>query len=120
MSWRVSALLWHMSSLLLYGVSLSMSVGFVYLVQSTVFTITGAPKIKSNQNILSFHTAALHLLNGGKIQIFILYVAKSIKIFVFLDILTVKDLQNFPIFCLKVRENHYTLLMNSPLVVLSQ
>ena len=31
-----------MSSLLLYGVSLSMSVGFVYLVQSTVFAITGA------------------------------------------------------------------------------
>ena len=42
MSWRVSVLLWHMSSLLLYGVSLSMSVGFVYLVQCTVFTITGA------------------------------------------------------------------------------
>ena len=42
MSWRVSALLCHMSSLLLYGFSLSMFVGFVYLVQSTVFTFTGA------------------------------------------------------------------------------
>ena len=50
-------------------------------------------KIKTNQNILSFHTAALHLLNGGKIQILIFYGAKANKISIFLDLLTVWKLE---------------------------
>ena len=37
-------------------------------------------KIKTNQNVLSFHTAALYLLNDRKIQILILHGAKAIKI----------------------------------------
>ena len=47
-------------------------------------------KIKTNQNILSFHTAAIHMLKYGKIQILILYGAKAIKMSVFLDLLTVQ------------------------------
>ena len=35
-------------------------------------------KIKTNQNILSFQTADLHLLNGGKIQILILHGVKAL------------------------------------------
>ena len=46
-------------------------------------------KFKTNQNILSFHTALLHLLNGGKIQILILHGAEVIRISVFLDLLPV-------------------------------
>jgi len=46
-------------------------------------------KIKTNQNILSFHTTALHLLNGWKIQIFILHGAKANFFSGFLDLLTV-------------------------------
>ena len=44
---------------------------------------------KTNQNILSFLNAALHLLNSGKIQILIFHEAKAIKISIFLDLLTV-------------------------------
>ena len=40
-------------------------------------------KIKTNENILSFQTTGLHLLNDGKIQILILHGAKDIKIFLF-------------------------------------
>ena len=39
----VSTLLWDVSSLLLYCVSLGMSIGFVYFVKSNVCTITGTP-----------------------------------------------------------------------------
>ena len=44
-------------------------------------------KIKTNQKVLSFHTAVLHLLNGRKIQILNLHGAEAIKLFVFLDLL---------------------------------
>ena len=44
-------------------------------------------KLKANQNILSFHTAALQLLNGVKIQILILHGAKAIKTLVLTVIL---------------------------------
>jgi hypothetical protein len=46
-------------------------------------------KIKNNQNILSSHTTSIYLLNGGKIQILILHGANAIKIYVFLDLLTI-------------------------------
>ena len=36
-------------------------------------------KIKTNQKILSFHTALLQLLNGGKIKILILHGKKANK-----------------------------------------
>ena len=41
MSQRVSALLWHLSSLLRHSVFLSMSIGLVYLGMSSVFLSTG-------------------------------------------------------------------------------
>ena len=47
-------------------------------------------KIETDQNLLSFYTATLHLLNGGKIQIIILHGAKAINISIFLNLLTVQ------------------------------
>ena len=47
MSQGMSILLLHVSSLLLYSVFLLMSIGFVYLVQSSVFTITGTTRKRS-------------------------------------------------------------------------